>query len=98
MRKLYLKPRYLHARLQISERRADAHASAIIVSTSSRKDRLEGYLDVGDIDLTKEEVEQIDQAGRKGQLDEERKELAKKVGKWVAVVALAGYAGFKTFF
>jgi hypothetical protein len=52
---------------------------------------------VGDLDLTKEEVEAIDKAGRKGQLWDERKQLAKKAAKWASVLALAGYTGYKTF-
>ncbi|EIW71324.1 hypothetical protein TREMEDRAFT_67700 [Tremella mesenterica DSM 1558] len=41
---------------------------AIIVTTSSKKQRLEGYLDVGDIDLTDEDVAAIDKAGTEARL------------------------------
>lgn len=41
---------------------------AIPVTTSSRKARLEGYLDVGDITLTEDDVKAIDKAGAKGEL------------------------------
>lgn len=71
--------------------------SAIIVTTSSRKERLKGYLDVGDIDLTKEEVDEIDRAGVKGQLRDERKELAIKLSTWV-LASLGGYAAYQAFF
>ena len=36
---------------------------AIIVTTSSRKERLRDYLAAGDIDLTAEDVAAIDKAG-----------------------------------
>ena len=42
--------------------------SAIIVTTSSRKERLQGYLEVGDIELTHDDVKAIDKAGGKGYL------------------------------
>ncbi|OWT40271.1 oxidoreductase [Cryptococcus neoformans Bt1] len=41
---------------------------AIPVTTSSRKARLEGYLDAGDITLTEDDVKAIDKAGAKGEL------------------------------
>ena len=67
--------------------------SAIIVTTSSRKDRLEGYLGVGDIHLTHDDVKAIDHAGAKGELKDERKAQAWKVGKLVVIAAFAGYVG-----
>lgn len=67
--------------------------SAIIVTTSSRKDRLEGYLGVGDIHLTHDDVKAIDHAGAKGELRAERRAQAWKVGKLVVVATLAGYIG-----
>ncbi|WOO79984.1 NADPH-dependent conjugated polyketone reductase C1 [Vanrija pseudolonga] len=39
---------------------------AVILSTSSKKDRLERYLAVGDIELTNDDVKAIDEAGIKG--------------------------------
>lgn len=65
---------------------------AIIVTTSSRKERLEGYLDVGDIDLTEDDVKAIDEAGAKGELWDEKKGKAMKVAKVAAVLALGTYA------
>ncbi|KAL1409302.1 hypothetical protein Q8F55_003281 [Vanrija albida] len=40
--------------------------NAVILSTSSKKSRLQDYLAVGDIDLTEEDVKAIDEAGIKG--------------------------------
>lgn len=70
----------------------------MIITTSSRKDRLEGYLNVGDIDLTDDEVKSIDEAGAKGQLWDERKEKIRVIAKWTAVVGLVTYAGLKFVF
>lgn len=67
--------------------------SAIIVTTSSRKERLEGYLNVGDIHLTHDDVKAIDHAGAKGELWDARKEKAWNVGKLVVVATAAGYIG-----
>lgn len=58
---------------------------AIVITTSSRKDRLERYLAVGDIHLTDADVEAIDKAGRKGERDEERKKKVVGAVKWVAL-------------
>ncbi|OCF43089.1 oxidoreductase [Kwoniella heveanensis CBS 569] len=65
---------------------------AVIVTTSSKKDRLEGYLDVGDIVLTPEDVKAIDDAGAKGELWEERKKKLAVGAKWTAAATLVGYA------
>jgi diketogulonate reductase-like aldo/keto reductase len=70
--------------------------SAVIVTISSRKDRLEGFLDVGDIELT-DDVKAIDNAGKKGQQSIARREMTVKVLKWATVAGLAGYIGVKTF-
>jgi diketogulonate reductase-like aldo/keto reductase len=64
------------------------------VTTSSRKDRLEGYLGVGDIELTHDDVKAIDHAGAKGELWEEKKAKAAKVAKATLWLAAIGYAGF----
>jgi diketogulonate reductase-like aldo/keto reductase len=63
---------------------------AIIVTTSSKKERLEGYLDVGDIELTDKDVEAIDKAGAEAQLTGLVKRFAPKMG-W----ALLGYATYR---
>lgn len=52
---------------------------AIPVTTSSKKERLEGYLDVGDITLTEDDIKAIDKAGAKGELWFERKARFGKV-------------------
>jgi diketogulonate reductase-like aldo/keto reductase len=70
---------------------------AVIVTTSSKKERLERYLAVGDIDLTDDDIKAIDDAGAKGELREMWKGRMKGVVKWVALAALMGYAGAKTF-
>lgn len=67
--------------------------SAIVVTTSSRKERLEGYLNVGDIHLTHDDVKAIDHAGAKGELWDERKTQMAKVGKLVVIAAAACYVG-----
>jgi len=72
--------------------------SAVIVSTSSQKSRLEGYLEVGDIELTKDEVKEIDHAGHKGQLWEERKEKSKSAARYAVAVVAAGYLGYRALF
>lgn len=52
---------------------------AIPVTTSSKKERLEGYLDVGDITLTEDDIRAIDKAGAKGELWFDRKARFGKV-------------------
>ena len=63
-----------------------------MITTSSRKDRLERYLAVGDIALSEEDVEAIDRAGRKGERDEKRKEKAVRGVKWAALGAVGVWA------
>jgi diketogulonate reductase-like aldo/keto reductase len=63
----------------------------VIVTTSSKKERLEGYLAVGDIDLTNDDVKAIDKAGTKGQKLAERRELTVKALRWITVAGLTGY-------
>lgn len=62
-----------------------AHKGAVIVTTSSKKDRLERYLAVGDIKLTSEDIKSIDDAG--AQLD------YRKVARWAAAGAIVGVWG-----
>jgi len=71
---------------------------SIIITTSSRKERLENYLKVGDITLTDGEIEEIDRAGKYAELWDGRKAMVKETGKWLGLVALAGYAGWRMFF
>ncbi len=73
-------------------------SSAIIVTTSSKKERLEDYLAVGDIDLTDDDIAAIDRAGAQGELWEERLAKVSRVAKWVVVGGLLGYLGYKKLF
>ena len=68
--------------------------SAIIVTTSSKKERLEDYLSVGDIELTKDDIKAIDHAGAKGELWEEQKSLGVRVGKAALLLGAVGYSAF----
>lgn len=70
-------------------------SSAIIITTSSRKERLETYLSVGDISLTDEDVKAIDHAGKKGAKHAKMMENAKMVGKWTAIAGLTGWAAWR---
>ena len=61
------------------------------MTTSSKKERLEGYLSVGDIHLTEEDVAAIDKAGSKGQFWSGKKMTAvSRVGR-IVVLGLAAY-------
>jgi diketogulonate reductase-like aldo/keto reductase len=66
--------------------------SAIIVTTSSKKERLESYLDVGDIELTEDDVKSIDDAGAKKELWMEKKGKMVKYAKVGVTVVLGMYA------
>jgi hypothetical protein len=68
---------------------------AIIVTTSSNKDRLERYLAAGDIHLTDAQVEAIDKAGAKGERDDKRKQKALTVAKYALLGGLGVWSGFK---
>ncbi|WVQ76922.1 hypothetical protein IAR50_006601 [Cryptococcus sp. DSM 104548] len=59
---------------------------AVIVTTSSKKSRLESYLAVGDITLTPENVQAIDEAGIKGEVWDQRKARFVKASKWAVPV------------
>jgi len=62
---------------------------AIVVTTSSKKYRLEGYLSAGNIELSEEDITALEKAGKKG-----LQQLTAKVflGR-LALVALGGAAG-----
>lgn len=64
---------------------------SIIITTSSKKERLERYLAVGDIELTDDDVEAIDRAGKLAESREKKKEVMKSVLKGAAVVGLMCY-------
>lgn len=55
--------------------------SAIIVTTSSRPERLTRYLAVGDVHLSDEDIHAIDKAGKKGEEKDKIWAIAKTVGK-----------------
>jgi diketogulonate reductase-like aldo/keto reductase len=65
------------------------NGSAIIVTTSSRKERLQGYLEVGDIELSHDDVKAIDKAGNKGYL---RSAVAKRAVLAAKAVGLSAGA------
>lgn len=65
--------------------------SAIIVTTSSRSDRLTRYLGVGDVKLTDEDIHSIDKAGRKGEEKEKVWQMCKTAGKVVLLGGLGVY-------
>ncbi|WRT63344.1 uncharacterized protein IL334_000249 [Kwoniella shivajii] len=67
---------------------------AIIVTTSSKKERLESYLDVGDITLTKDDIKALDHAGAKGELWQARKQKMAVAAKYIAAAGLLGYLVF----
>lgn len=74
--------------------KVDSSRSAIIVTTSSKKERLQDYLAVGDIHLTDDDVAAIDRAGAKGELWDERKGKVYGVIKWVSALGL-GYLALR---
>ncbi|KAJ9098979.1 hypothetical protein QFC20_005797 [Naganishia adeliensis] len=65
---------------------------AIIITTSSRKDRLERYLAVGDIHLTDEDVDAIDRAGKKGEKDKAMREMAMSGARYLVLAGLGLWA------
>jgi len=67
---------------------------AIILTTSSKKDRLERYMGVGDFDLTEEDVAAIEKAGAKGPGFSRFRKYVKPVAIGVAVQA-AVYMAYK---
>ncbi|KAH8103302.1 Aldo/keto reductase [Cristinia sonorae] len=63
---------------------------AVVVTSSTKKERLEGYLTAGDIELTPEDINNIDNAGAAGA----RRMTARTVLKRVVTVVLIGAAVF----
>jgi len=62
---------------------------AVVLTSSSKKERLEGYLQAGDLVLTEEEIKDIDEAGAKGS----NIFTARTVVRRAAVALLAGAIG-----
>lgn len=68
---------------------------AIIITTSSRKDRLERYLASGDIHLTDEDIDAIDKAGKKGEKDKAMRDVAMAAAKYLALAGVGFWAAAK---
>ncbi|THV01997.1 Aldo/keto reductase [Dendrothele bispora CBS 962.96] len=67
------------------------HKGAVVVTTSSKKGRLDGYLNAGNLSLTDEEVMAIDLAGSEGErLYGARKAFLKGTGLLLACAILVG--------
>ncbi|KAH0835547.1 Aldo keto reductase [Lanmaoa asiatica] len=65
---------------------------AVVVTTSSKKTRLEGYLAAGDIELTQQDIDAIDAAGALG----EKRMNAKVTLRRLAIGGLVGAVVFAT--
>ena len=57
-------------------------------STSSKKSRLEGYLDAADLPLTISDIAEIDKAGAKGEMGDSRTNFARRVGVLALIAAV----------
>ncbi|EIM83762.1 Aldo/keto reductase [Stereum hirsutum FP-91666 SS1] len=64
---------------------------AVVVTTSSKKERLQGYLAAGDLQLTPEDIAFIDAAGARGARQHKARSLIRKV----AGVAIVGAVAIK---
>ncbi|KAK7691553.1 hypothetical protein QCA50_004952 [Cerrena zonata] len=64
----------------------------VVVTSSTKKERLEGYLSAGDIELTKEDINNIDNAGAAGA----RRLTARTVIRRLVVVAALGAVALGT--
>ncbi|KAI0691430.1 NADP-dependent oxidoreductase domain-containing protein [Cytidiella melzeri] len=62
----------------------------VVVTSSSKKDRLEGYLNAGDLELSSDDIAAIDAAGLLGPGSTRFRKMVKRI----AVTALLGAAGF----
>jgi diketogulonate reductase-like aldo/keto reductase len=69
--------------------------SAVSVTKSSNKERLKGMLAAGDLKLSHHEIQAIERAGRQSAMMEKRRAQVLSVGKWVSLVGLAGFAGWR---
>ncbi|OAX34137.1 Aldo/keto reductase [Rhizopogon vinicolor AM-OR11-026] len=72
---------------------------AVVVTTSSKKMRLEGYQNAGDLELSKEDIAAIDAAGASGEKRITARKGLRKFGVGalvgVVVLVLCGYFGIK---
>ncbi|THU87153.1 Aldo/keto reductase [Dendrothele bispora CBS 962.96] len=74
------------------------HKGAVVVTTSSKKDRLEGYLNAGNLSLTDEEVASIDLAGSEGEkLFGARKAFLKGTGVLLGCAILVGLYNYMCY-
>jgi len=62
---------------------------AVVLTSSSKKSRLEGYLKAGDLELTADEIESIDEAGSRG----EKQYTTRVILRRIAMVMFAGAVG-----
>ena len=69
--------------------------SVVAITKSSQKARLEGMLAAGDLKLSHHDIDAIERAGRQSAIRAKMVVGAKKAGKWVVVVCLAGYIGYR---
>ncbi|KAF8876945.1 Aldo/keto reductase [Infundibulicybe gibba] len=53
---------------------------AVVVTTSSKKMRLEGYLRAGDLELTQEDIASIDEAGAAGATQSRKRNILRRAG------------------
>ncbi|KAF8553123.1 Aldo/keto reductase [Imleria badia] len=65
---------------------------AVVVTTSSKETRLQGYLAAGDIGLTQKDIDAIDAAGAIG----EKREIAKATLRKLAICGMVGAVVFAT--
>lgn len=69
--------------------------SAVAITKSSRKDRLEGMLAAGDLHLSHHDIDAIERAGRQSAIMNKMKARAMGAGKWITVACLAGYISYR---
>lgn len=69
--------------------------SAVAVTKSSKRERLVGMIDAGDIDLTAHEIDEIERVGKQSAVRAARMVKAKHAGRVAAVTALGLYALYK---
>ena len=65
-----------------------------VVTSSSKKARMEGYMAAGDIDLDAADVEAIDGAGRKTAFGKAARRKAVAAAKWSILLGAAGLASY----
>jgi len=76
----------------VSRRASVADASVLPITTSSNRERAAGYVAAGDLDLTDDEMDRIDRAGKKGSDIEKKWKGLVGVARGAAIVGLTLYA------